>query len=55
MANTNTANTFRSILQSLICDRYRDASDALAAIDEAFEAGRITNEERGKLSRTVQK
>jgi hypothetical protein len=48
MANAN--KTFRTILQNLTCDRYADRDQALAAIDTAFQAGKLTEPERKRLT-----
>lgn len=50
---TNTKNIFRAILQSIVCDRYADAQSAHRAIDEAFEAGRISQLEARQLEARV--
>ena len=44
-----TNETFRSLLQNIVCDRYFDKSAALRAIDEAFDVGNITQLECRKL------
>lgn len=53
MSNTKTAenkDNFRSLLQSIVCDRYASLDAALAAIDDAHIAGNITELERRQLS-----
>lgn len=50
----NTAVTFRTILQNIVCARYLDKDEAYRAIDEAFEAGAITQHEASKLEGAVE-
>lgn len=36
---------YRTILQNIVCGRYRDQNDTFRAIDVAFEANRLSTKE----------
>lgn len=38
---TTTSTAYRTLLQSIVCDRFEDDAEALAAIKAAFEAGQL--------------
>lgn len=40
---------YMNLLQAIVCDRFADRGAALRAIDEAFEAGTISQLEARKL------
>lgn len=51
---TNTASkSFRAILQAIICERYATRDEALAVIDTAYQAGKLTQLEARKLEAKV--
>jgi hypothetical protein len=53
MTNATTKSQFRSILQAITCSRYADRDAALAAIDTAFQAGKLTTTEQRRLEALV--
>lgn len=48
-----TTSQFRTILQNIVCDRYADKNAAYRAIDEAFQANKISQLESRKLEASV--
>lgn len=52
MTNSKT-ETFRSLLQSIVCDRFASRDAALTAIDVAFERGEISQLECRKLEAAI--
>ena len=51
---TTNKETFRSLLQSITCDRFANRDAALAAIDVAFERNQISQLEARKLEAAIE-
>lgn len=50
---TSKTSQFRTILQNITCARYADRDAALAAIDTAYQAGKLSQLEQRKLEAAV--